>query len=143
MAVSNHLLTERVRKAADYFLKLSNSVETLSEQDAMFASKYYAYLNTDHRVNVNEGEMMEAAAWAASVFNNPSKREEIRKKLGYTKYAAIFDGTSVKEVSRMCAEYASGERKFDGYTLENAHRLCLFLVDYIEKLEKEKPIACK
>jgi hypothetical protein len=143
MAVNNHLLTERVRKAADYFDKLRNSVEVLTEAEKMDASKYYRWLNKDKRVVADEGEMMEAAAWAALIFNDSSKREEIREKLGYTKYAsgtAVFDGTASKEVTDMCAKYASGERKFDQYEIENAHRLCLFLVDYIERLEKEKPI---
>ena len=140
MAVNNHSLTEKIRKAADYFDKLRNSVWVLSETEKMEASKYYLWLNSDNRVEVNDGKMIEAAGWAAAVFNDPYVREDIRKKFEHTKYAAVFDGTASEQVSRMCAKYASGERKFDQYALESAHKLCLFLIDYVEKLEKEKPI---
>jgi hypothetical protein len=114
MAVNNFTLKQKVRKAAEYFGRLEGSGG-----------------------EVDDGEMVALAAYAASVFSEPADRKRICEKLGWNRFTSIADGTSVNDVICMVGIYAGGEKKIDAYAAENARRLCESLVEYVEILEKE------
>ena len=114
MAVNDSALKRKIEEASDYFSKLQW-----------------------RGGEVDNGEMIALAAYAASVFSEPIDRERICKKLGWNKYTAIADGTSVNDVMCMAELYAEGERKIDAYVAENSKRLCGALLEYIEIREKE------
>ena len=121
-------MTKKVSKAWHYFQKLEDENKQLASTDL---------------IEVNDSEMINAAAWAESYFrgyfNNSS--HEVGKKMRENNIPFPTQNLplmlSWSDVSSMVFSYAQGERKFGKYYIKQAKKLCRALTQYVEILEKE------
>ena len=105
MAVNDSRTTEKIKNAALFFM--TKHADFLRAND------------TRKKITVEDGEMIQAAAYAASFF------------LDDNKYAETCNG-----VLEMCRSYGRGVREFDWNYGWDAGAMCQKLVDEIKTLEK-------
>lgn len=129
MAVNDEALTEKIKKAADYFAEL--------EKECLKNSKDV----NAHASEVN-GEQLLCASFAASVFDNVyihgPIRKELEEKIGVDELSVTSDmsGGVVRDV---CGRYTKGNKKISAYEAKHAAIICSALLSYVEISEKTTP----
>ncbi len=130
MAVNDKNLTERVRRAGIYFGELGKKLDTELCRKGI------------KEIEVNDGKMIEAAGYVASVFadgfgkkvGKKLQEEGIRKDL----LESLIEGYTPIRLGHMCQSFYQGNRKFSSTWLNEARIACTALVRYTEILEKEQ-----
>jgi hypothetical protein len=126
MAVNDEYLTERVRKAGTYFFELETKLRGKGIEE----------------VEVNDGKMIEAAGYAASVFADGFGKKVGKKlqKEGFKDFdlGSIIEGYTPTRLGAMCQSFNEGNRKFSLTWIHEARIACAALVNYTDILEKEQ-----
>ena len=132
MALNDKEMTEKVAKAWHYFRKLEDENKQLASTDL---------------IEVNDSEMISAAAWAESYFRgycdhaSHEASDKIRKIMRENNISYPSNNLpmmlSWSDISSMVFSYAQGGRKFGKYYVKHAKKLCRALTQYVEVLEKD------
>jgi hypothetical protein len=132
MALNDKERTRKVAEAWHYFQKLEDENKQSASTDL---------------IEVNDSEMIDAAAWAESYFRgyfdhaSHEASEKFRKRMRENNISYPTNNLplmlSCSDISSMVFEYADGKRKFGKYFIKHAKKLCRALTQYVEVLEKE------
>lgn len=126
MALNDKERTRKVAKAWRYFQRLEDENKQLASTDL---------------IEVNDSEMIDAAAWAESYFRGLFYSYDDLNKMRENNISYPSNNLplmlSDSDISSMVFSYAQGERKFGKYYIKHAKKLCRALTQYVEVLEKE------
>lgn len=94
---------------------------------------------------INFENMLSSASYAALVFSDPQKREEVFKKMGGPSPLEwnVFNGSCSNEVRKLCENYSLGNREISENQLESIKEVCLTLEEYITFIATTKEEAEK
>ena len=135
MAVNDKNITEKVRKAAEYFADLEKKA----------ANQGMDFCSNNIKINDDKiGEMIVTAAYAASIFEE-TVRFSICNTLRENKIQVdhnVETGWSSIQVREMCHLLAENQRKFTRYHMECARDVCRALLSYVQLLEADPKKRC-